>query len=98
VLDFGVSYYRAQQKADQILMAEERRRKVIQNVLQDVRNSLLAGALGAQRLIRRSRNRLLDAHRQGARARAKKAEDRGTATAACRRFRTSAPCSTRSAC
>ena len=39
VLDFGVSYYRAQQKADQVLMAEERRRKVAQNVLQDVRNS-----------------------------------------------------------
>ena len=38
-LDFGVSYYRAQQKADQFLMAEERRRKVAQNVLQDVRNS-----------------------------------------------------------
>ena len=41
VLDFGVSYYRAQQKADQILMAEERRRKVAQNVLQDVRLSLI---------------------------------------------------------
>ena len=35
-LDFGVSYYRAQQKADQVLMAEERRRKVAQNVMQDV--------------------------------------------------------------
>lgn len=52
VLDFGVSYYRAQQKADQVLMAQERRRKVIQNVLQDVRNSYWR-ALGAQRLIGR---------------------------------------------
>ena len=51
-LDFGVSYYRAQQKADQVLMAEERRRKVAQNVLQDVRNSYWR-ALGAQRLIGR---------------------------------------------
>lgn len=51
-LDFGVSYYRAQQKADQVLMAEERRRKVVQNVLQDVRNSYWR-ALGAQRLIGR---------------------------------------------
>lgn len=50
VLDFGVSYYRAQQKADQVLMAEERRRKVAQNVLQDVRNSYWR-ALGAQRLL-----------------------------------------------
>lgn len=52
VLDFGVSYYRAQQKADQVLMAEERRRKVVQNVLQDVRNSYWR-ALGAQKLIHR---------------------------------------------
>ena len=51
-LDFGVSYYRAQQKADQFLMAEERRRKVAQNVLQDVRNSYWR-ALGAQRLLGR---------------------------------------------
>ena len=50
VLDFGVAYYRTQQKADQMLMAEERRRKVIQNVLQDVRNAYWR-ALGAQRLI-----------------------------------------------
>ncbi|TKB26270.1 TolC family protein [Desulfopila sp. IMCC35006] len=50
VLDFGVSYYRAQQKADQILMADERRRKVAQNVLQDVRNSYWR-ALGAQKLL-----------------------------------------------
>ena len=49
-LDFGVSYYRAQQKADQVLMAEERRRKVAQNVLQDVRNSYWR-ALGAQKLV-----------------------------------------------
>ena len=51
-LDFGVSYYRAQQKADQVLIAEERRRKVAQNVVQDVRNSYWR-ALGAQRLIGR---------------------------------------------
>lgn len=51
-LDFGVSYYRAQQKADQVLMSEERRRKVIQNVLQDVRNSYWR-ALGAQKLLGR---------------------------------------------
>lgn len=51
-LDFGVSYYRAQQKADQYLMAEERRRKVIQNVMQDVRNSYWR-AVGAQKLVHR---------------------------------------------
>lgn len=47
-----MSYYRAQQKADQYLMAEERRRKVVQNVLQDVRNSYWR-ALGAQKLLGR---------------------------------------------
>ena len=32
LLDFGVAYYRTQQRSDQMLMAEERRRKVAQNV------------------------------------------------------------------
>lgn len=52
LLDFGVSYYRAHQKADQYLMAKERERKVIQNVLQDTRNAYWR-ALGAQKLITR---------------------------------------------
>ena len=51
-LDFGVSYLRAQQKADQVLMAEERRLKVIHTVLQDVRNSYWR-AVGAQKLLPR---------------------------------------------
>ena len=49
VLDFGVSYYRAQQQADQVLIAEERKRKVVQNILSDSRNAYWR-ALGAQRL------------------------------------------------
>ena len=36
VLDFGLSYYTAKQGADEILVAEERRRKTIQNISQDV--------------------------------------------------------------
>jgi outer membrane protein TolC len=48
-LDFGVSYYRARQQADQYLIAEERRRKVVQGLFQDVRASYWR-ALGAQRL------------------------------------------------
>lgn len=50
VLDFGVSYYRSKQQADQYLIAEERRRKVVQNLLQDVRSAYWR-ALGAQRLL-----------------------------------------------
>lgn len=49
VLDFGVSYYRARQQADQVLIAEERRRKVVQNMIQDVRSAWWR-ALGAQRM------------------------------------------------
>ena len=37
ILDFGLSYFRAQQLADQSLIAEERRRKALQNIVQDVR-------------------------------------------------------------
>ncbi|HYD97108.1 MAG TPA: TolC family protein [Noviherbaspirillum sp.] len=37
MLDFGLSYVRAQQLANQSLIAEERRRKALQNLVQDVR-------------------------------------------------------------
>lgn len=49
LLDFGVSYYRARVQADQVMIADERKRKVVQNILQDVR-SVYWRALGAQRL------------------------------------------------
>ena len=49
LLDFGVSYYRARQQSNQFLIAEERRRKVVQNMMQDVRAAYWR-ALGAQRL------------------------------------------------
>jgi len=52
LLDFGVSYYRARAPFDQVLLAEERKRKVVQNVMQDVRSAYWR-ALGAQRLAQR---------------------------------------------
>ena len=73
-LDFAVGYYRTAQKADQILMAEERRRKVAQNVLQDVRSAYWR-ALGAQRLLPQVDgllSRTQDALRQ-----AREAQDKG---------------------
>jgi len=73
-LDFAVSYYRTAQRSDQILMAEERRRKVAQNVLQDVRSAYWR-ALGAQRLLPQVDGLLArtnDALRQ-----AREAQDRG---------------------
>lgn len=50
VLDFGLSYVRAKQLADQSLIAEERRRKAQQNLLLDVRNAWWR-AEAAQRLL-----------------------------------------------
>ncbi|MEN8205456.1 MAG: TolC family protein [Pseudomonadota bacterium] len=37
VLDFGVSYVRSQQQANRVMIMKEKRRKVIQNIIQDVR-------------------------------------------------------------
>ncbi len=51
LLDFGVSYYRAKQLSDETLISEERRRRVIQNIVQDVRAAYWRAA-GAQRLAR----------------------------------------------
>jgi outer membrane protein, multidrug efflux system len=52
ILDFGVSYFAARQQADRALIAEEHRRKVAQNLLQDVRGAFWraasAQALGAK--------------------------------------------------
>ncbi|CZY22612.1 type I secretion outer membrane protein%2C TolC family [Enterobacter hormaechei] len=50
VLDFGMSYFRARQQADEVNIAEERRRKVLQNIVQEVRDAYWR-ALGAQRLL-----------------------------------------------
>lgn len=49
VLDFGVSYVGALQQRDRAMVAEERRRKVVHNILQDTRN-VYWRAVAAQRL------------------------------------------------
>jgi len=49
VLDFGVSYVRAKQSANQVLIANERHRKVIQNIINDVRYAYWRAA-GAEAL------------------------------------------------
>ncbi|MGM0519397.1 MAG: TolC family protein [Campylobacterota bacterium] len=49
ILDFGLSYVRAQQKSNRYLMAKEKERKAIQNIIQEVRKTyyevVLADAL-----------------------------------------------------
>ena len=52
-LDFGIGYYSAKQKANEVLIAEERRRRVVQNILSDVRSAYWR-ALGAQRLVKQA--------------------------------------------
>lgn len=63
LLDFGVSYAQAQQAGDDWLISAEKRRKVVQNIIQDVRYAYWR-ALGAQELspwIERIMGRLDDA-------------------------------------
>lgn len=50
LLDFGVSYYQAQQQADRTLIAVERRRRVINNMVKEVRSAYWRAAT-AQRLL-----------------------------------------------
>jgi len=52
ILDFGVSYLRAKQNANLVLIAEERRRRVVQGILQDVRTAYWR-AVAAERLLKR---------------------------------------------
>lgn len=50
ILDFGLSYVRAKQAADEVLIAEERRRKIINRVIEDVRTAYWR-AVSADRLV-----------------------------------------------
>jgi outer membrane protein TolC len=52
VLDFGLSYVRAHQDADKVLVQEETRRKVMQRVVEDVRSAYWR-AVSAERLMER---------------------------------------------
>ena len=54
VLDFGLSYVRAQQAADKALIANESRRKVVHRLMEDVRTSY-SRAYSAQKLVTRLR-------------------------------------------
>jgi outer membrane protein TolC len=49
ILDFGVSYYGAKQQADRVLGLQERRRKAVQQLMQQTRTAFWQ-AVGAQRV------------------------------------------------
>ena len=61
VLDFGLSYLRANQQADRLLVAEERRRKVVHDIIQEVRQAFWR-AVAAQRLLPKITTFLAEAH------------------------------------
>ena len=67
VLDFGLSYYRAKQLADQALVADERRRKALQNLVLDVRQAFWR-AYAAQQLLPEMGRLLEELDRNSARA------------------------------
>lgn len=74
VLDFGVSYYRAKQRADEFLIAQERKRRVIQTTVHDVRFAFQR-ALAAQKLAGEAENVMKQAEQAIEQSRA--AESRG---------------------
>lgn len=62
ILDFGLSYIRGQQQADRYLVSQERRRKVIHDIIQEVRQSFWR-AVAAQRLLPEFNTFLTEARR-----------------------------------
>ena len=52
LLDFGLTYLHSRERADEVLVAEERRLKVVQNMIQDVRDAYWRAA-SAERLLPR---------------------------------------------
>ncbi len=55
VLDFGLSYVRAKQQADAVLLANERQRKVANRIIEDVRTAYWR-AVSAERLVEKLSN------------------------------------------
>lgn len=53
VLDFGLSYLRANQNADRLLIAKERERKAVHNLIQEVRTAYWR-AVSAQKLLKQT--------------------------------------------
>jgi outer membrane protein, multidrug efflux system len=74
LLDFGVSYFNARQQADRILVVDEQRRRVTQNLFQDVRRAYWRAA-GAQVLNARIRSAIHEA--EGALTNSRQVEKEG---------------------
>ncbi|WP_128961544.1 TolC family protein [Bradyrhizobium guangzhouense] len=74
LLDFGVSYFNARQQANRILVVDEQRRRVTQNLFQDVRRAFWRAA-GAQVLNARIKSAIHEA--QGALTNSRQVEKEG---------------------
>jgi outer membrane protein, multidrug efflux system len=62
VLDFGVSYYQAKQQADRVLIAQERQRKVVNNLIKEMMQAYWSASI-AERLLPRLEPVLAQAER-----------------------------------
>ncbi|MBF0326421.1 MAG: TolC family protein [Alphaproteobacteria bacterium] len=62
ILDFGVSYFSARQNADRALIAQERRRRAVQNLAQEVRSTFWR-AVAAQVLEDKVKSTVADAEK-----------------------------------
>ncbi len=62
VLDFGVSYVRANQQADRYLVAKEKERKAVHNISQEVRNAYYK-AVSADELLKRIKPIMVEARK-----------------------------------
>ncbi len=74
VLDFGISHVSAEQKGNQVMIAKERRRRVVQNITRDIYDAYWR-AVAAQRLLQPVANLLKEA--QSARKRSHILEQQG---------------------
>jgi outer membrane protein TolC len=84
VLDFGLSYYGAHQNADRVLIAQERRRKALHTLIQNVRTSFWRAA-SAEKLAGEVRDTIALAEKAFADSR-KLSESRGKAPADALRY------------
>ncbi|MBB3809261.1 TolC family protein [Pseudochelatococcus contaminans] len=69
VIDFGVSYLQAKQQADRVIIAEEQRRRVVNNIFQQVHGAYW-GAVSAEKVVPRIKPVIAEARKALAQSRA----------------------------
>jgi len=77
LLDFGLSYYQARQQANRVMIQMERRRRVVNNVVQEIKGAFWQAATG-ERLLARINPVIAEAEEALAQSRAIEAAQLGT--------------------